>query len=210
MAKSIKAKLVMDAITGVILASGFSRRMKKEKLLLDIGGMPMVERVIRAAKFSQIDNLLLIYQSDEIQMIARKHGIKTVYNHRAGEGQSAAVKLGVRSSPADTAGYLFLVGDQPYLNASIINNLIHIFKSGKHLIIVPLYNGKRGNPVIFSAKLRRDLLKLSGDCGGRVIIEKKGECVKLVNIEDKFIGLDIDKKEDYERIHRLNLNHFQQ
>jgi len=198
----------MDAITGIILASGFSRRMKKEKLLLDVGGMPMVERVIRAAKFSHIDNLLLIYQRDEIQMIARKHGIKTVYNHRAGEGQSAAVKLGVRSSPADTAGYMFLVGDQPYLNASIINDLINVFKSGRNLIIVPLYNGRRGNPVIFSVKLKRDLLQLSGDCGGRVILEKKKEWITLVNIEDQLIGLDIDKKEDYESIQGFNHQHF--
>ena len=78
-------------ITGIIIASGFSRRMDKEKLLLKVEGIPMIERVIRAAKSSQIDELIIIYQKDEIKEIAKKYGIKMIYNQHADKGQSAAV-----------------------------------------------------------------------------------------------------------------------
>jgi len=186
-------------ITGIILASGLSRRMDKEKLLLKVKGIPMVERVIRAAQSSQIDELILIYKRDEIKEIAKKYGIKTVYNQYAHEGQSAAVKLGVKASHPDSDGFMFLVGDQPYLNSSTINKLIDVFKKVKDTIVVPIYSSIRGNPVIFPSTLKDALLRLEGDCGGRRIIESMGDSVKLVTIEKSIEGTDIDTIEEYER-----------
>ena len=184
-------------ITGIILASGFSRRIDKDKLLFEVEGIPLVERVIKAAKSSNIDRLVLIYQRNEIKELAYKHGIKAVHNPYADEGQSAAVKTGVKSSHPDTDGFIFFVGDQPFLNPSTINKLIDEFQKEKDTIVVPLYNGKRGNPVIFPSTLKEDLLRLDGDCGGRKIIEEKEERVKLVTIENGIEGKDIDTEEDY-------------
>ena len=65
-------------ISGIILASGFSKRMEKEKLLLPVGGVALVERVIRAAQASRLDEVILIYQKEEIEKIGRKYGIKAV------------------------------------------------------------------------------------------------------------------------------------
>ena len=184
-------------ITGIILASGFSQRMNKNKLLLEVEGIPLVERVIKAVKSSNIDKCVLIYQKDEIKEIAYTHGIRAVHNPYADEGQSAAVKIGVKSSHPDTDGFIFFVGDQPYLNPSTINKLIDEFQKEKDTIVVPLYNGKRGNPVIFPSTLKEDLLRLDGDNGGRKIIEEKEERVKLVTIENGIEGKDIDTEEDY-------------
>lgn len=185
-------------ITGIILASGFSRRMDNDKLLLEIEGIPLVERVLKAAKSSQVTELVLIYQRDEIKEIAKKHGIKVIHNPNADEGQSAAVKLGVKSSHPDADGFIFFVGDQPYLNPSTINKLVDEFQKEKNSIVVPLYNGKRGNPVIFPSTLKEDLLRLDGDCGGRKIIECMEDKVKLVPIESGIEGTYIDTEDDYE------------
>ncbi len=185
-------------ITGIILASGFSRRMDKDKLLLEVEGIPLVERVINTAKSSNIKEFVLIYQKDEIKEIAEKHGIKAVHNPYADEGQSAAVKLGVKSSHPDADGFIFFVGDQPYLNPSTINKLIDEFQKEKDTIVVPLYNGKRGNPVIFPLTLKEELLRLEGDCGGRKIIDSMEDKIKLVTIENGIEGTDIDTEEDYE------------
>ena len=187
-------------ITGIILASGFSRRMNRQKLMLNVGGLPIIERVIRAAKYSHIDEVILVYQNEEIREIAEKYGVKTVYNEKAAEGQSAAVKLGISSSHPGTDGFMFLVGDQPYLSSATINTLIDIFKRERHPVVVPIYAGKRGNPVIFSSILKDALYKLQGDCGGRVIIDQMPESVKLVNIKNSLEGVDIDTQEAYEKI----------
>ena len=75
-------------ITGIILASGFSRRMKKDKLLLEVGGMPLVERVIKACWESNLDEIILVYRREEVANIGKKYNVKTIYNANAHLGQS--------------------------------------------------------------------------------------------------------------------------
>ena len=185
-------------ITGIILASGFSRRMQAEKLLLDVDGTPMVERVIQAAMSSLLDEVVLVYRNENIKKAGEKYGIKTVYNECAATGQSASIRIGIDTASSDADGFMFLVGDQPFMNAATINLLIAAFKQDPLNIIAPVYNGRRGNPAIFPSTLKDDLLTVEGDQGGRALIEKMPERVKLVTIEDERMGIDVDTEEDYE------------
>ena len=187
-------------ITGIILASGFSRRMEEEKLLLDVGGVPMVERVIRAARSPLIGEVILIYRCDAIKEIGERHSLNTVYNPHAEEGQSAAVKLGISCADPATDGFMFFVGDQPCLTQSTVNELIGTFTGKNSSIVVPLYNGSRGNPVIFPSILRETLLTLEGDCGGRTVIEGMENNIVLVPIDAGSEGNDIDTQADYEKM----------
>ena len=187
-------------ITGIILASGFSRRMEDEKLLLKVDGLPMVERVIKTAHVSLLDEIILVYRRDAIKALAIHYRVKTVLNPHAEKGQSEAVKLGVAHVPPGSDGYMFLVGDQPYLTHSTVNKLIDIFNLHRDCIIIPLYNGARGNPVIFPSSFKCELLSLQGDCGGRTVAERMGNMVKLVPIESLLEGADIDTREVYKTI----------
>lgn len=189
-------------VSGIILASGFSKRMKKEKLLLPLCGIPIVEHVIRAANSSHLDEVILIYRNESVKEIGTKYPDKMAYNDHADKGQSAAVKLGISLANKETDAFMFLVGDQPFLSKTVINILIDIFKDYPDNIIVPVYNGKKGSPVIFPVKFKYELLALTGDTGGRIIIENHKEEVKLVEIENTDAGIDIDNQEEYEKIIR--------
>jgi molybdenum cofactor cytidylyltransferase len=190
-------------ITGIILASGFSKRMEKDKLLLEVGGIPVIERVLKAAKSSLLDDIILVYQNEKVGAIGGKYRVRTVYNDSAHEGQSAAVKLGVRKSRPDTDAFMFLVGDQPFLEPATINTLIDQFTRNQQSIIVPVYNGKRGNPVIFPSLFRDNLLAIEGDRGGKMVIEKMEDRTRFVPMEESATGIDIDTQEEYERIQKL-------
>ncbi|PIP09039.1 MAG: molybdenum cofactor cytidylyltransferase [Syntrophobacteraceae bacterium CG23_combo_of_CG06-09_8_20_14_all_50_8] len=192
-------------ISGIILASGFSRRMEEEKLLLPVGGVSLVEHVIRAAQASHLNEVILIYRNKSIKEIGQRYIMRMVCNDHADEGQSAAIKLGISAAHQETDAFMFMVGDQPFLNPLVINTLIAIFKENPRHIIVPVYNGKRGNPVIFPSQFKNDLLTLSGDGGGRIIIEKSRNSVKLVEIGDSSVGCDIDTQEEYEKIEKNRL-----
>jgi len=187
-------------MTGIILASGFSRRMEDEKLLLDVGGLPMVERVIRAAQSPLIGEAILIYRDDAVKAIGERYRLKTLYNPHAEEGQSAAVKLGISSADPAADGFMFFVGDQPCLTQSTVNELIRIFAGKNSSVVVPLYNGRRGNPVIFPSLLKETLLGLEGDCGGRTVLEGMKDTIVLVPIDAGSEGRDIDTKADYEKM----------
>ena len=83
-------------------------------------------------------------------------------------------------------------------------SLLGIF-AGKHTnsVVVPLYKGRRGNPVIFPSLLRETLLALEGDCGGRTVIERMENNIVPVPIDEGNEGKDIDTQADYAKIVRL-------
>ena len=187
-------------ISGIILASGFSRRMNKEKLTLTVTGIPMLERVICAATTSSLDEVLLVYQKDEIRALGQKYALALVHNPHPEDGQSAAVKAGVKCAHPESDGFMFLVGDQPYVSAVTIDRLITVFKKDMSRIVVPVYGSRRGNPVIFPSSLKRELLLLKGDVGGRAVIDKMQNLISIVAIQDEWEAMDVDTDEAYEKI----------
>jgi len=186
-------------ISGIILASGFSSRMNREKLTLAVEGTPMLERVIRAATASTLDEVLLVYQKDEIRDLGEKYRLSLVHNSHPEYGQSAAVKAGVKCACPESDGFMFLVGDQPYVRAVTIDRLITVFNKDMNRIVVPVYGSRRGNPVIFPSSLKRELLLLEGDVGGRAIMNKLQNLISEVAIQEEREAMDVDTDEAYEK-----------
>lgn len=182
-------------ITGIILASGFSNRMGKDKLLIEMEGQKIIERVIKACILSRLDKVILVYRKKEIKEIAKKYKISTQYNGKAYKGQSESMKIGVKNTHDDSS-YMFLLADQPFINAETINKLIKEYKESKATIAIPYYAGERGMPIIVSNRYKEELLSVIGDQGGREIIKKYFQSVHVVNIEDRKIGKDIDRPQD--------------
>lgn len=192
-------------ITGIIMASGFSKRMERNKLTLKINEDFVIERVIKAAKESKLDDIILVYHHEKIREIGLKYGINTVYNSCPEKGQSESMKIGINASTSKTKAFMFMVGDQPLLDFQTINILIDHFNSSNSEIVVPIFNKKRGNPTVFSSKFKKELLKVEGDKGGRTIIEKNINQVKFVNIENTKAGLDIDTWDEYLRVKEMEM-----
>lgn len=182
-------------ITGIILASGFSKRMKRDKLLIEIGGNKLIERVIKACVGSNLDDIILVYRNLEVKEIGEKYNIKTIYNEKAHLGQSEGLKLGVKEA-IEAKSYMFLVGDQPFLTSELIDILVKEYKESNLPILMPYYNGLRGMPIIISSIFKDELLNITGDKGGRDIVEKNISKVKKVYIEEGILGMDIDNQED--------------
>lgn len=183
-------------ITGIILASGFSSRMGRDKLLLDVGGEKIIEKVIRIGQESDLDEIILVYRKPEVGEIGEKYGITTVYNESPHLGQSESLKLGILNASDETKGYMFLVGDQPYLTHRTINKIIKEFYKKENFIIVPYYAGVKGNPVLFPLSFKEQLLEIEGDLGGRDIIKENPNLVSRIFFKDKKLGIDIDTPGD--------------
>lgn len=203
---SMKASSFQNAagrVSGVVLASGLSRRMGANKLLLPIGGIPVIEKVIAAASDSMLEEIILVCTDDKIASIGRKYGAVIVNNLEPQLGQSNSVRLGVENSRTGTEGYMFMVGDQPFITAEVINRLLVSFSKEKCSAAVPFYNGQRGNPVVFSSGLKSKLLGLSGDAGGRKLLDGLEGKVVTVAFDNELIGLDIDTPEEYKAMLEL-------
>jgi len=194
-----------NMITGIIMASGFSKRMKRDKLTLNIGKELVIEKVIKAVKASKLDEIILVYHKEEIRDIGIRYGLKTIFNSSPERGQSQSMKLGIEASSLDTEAFMFFVGDQPLLDSKTIDKIIDVFKESNKEIIVPLYNGKRGTPTLFSSKLRDRLLEIDGDSGGRKVIMDMPDKVEYISIENYRVGLDMDTWDEYQQLIEMEM-----
>ncbi len=171
--------------------------MGSDKLLLPVDGIALAERVMQAANASGLDDIILIYQNPAVQKLAEPYRLRQVVNPDAAQGQSASIKAGVLAAQPETEAYMFLTADQPRLDAAVIDLLLAAWQKNKDRIIVPAYGGRRGSPTVFPAGLRDRLLALSGDRGGRAVIEEAPEMVHCLDMPIAAAGIDIDTPEDY-------------
>lgn len=201
--KNSSFRNIEKRISGIILAAGLSSRMGSNKLLLPVGGVPVIERVLAAASLSKLGEMILVCNNEMVASIGSKYGVKIVENTTPQLGQGRSVRLGVENTCHSSEGFMFLVGDQPFITAKVIDRLIEKYMSGNYSAVVPLYNGKRGNPVVFSYSLKEKLMGLKGDSGGRILLAELEESIATVDFEDEKAGFDIDTRQEYERLLKL-------
>ena len=184
-------------ITAILLASGYSRRLNTDKLLLDFHGHPVIAHTLKTIHHCRFDQKLLIQREDRYTHLASQYDFDCLINKSASEGQSAAVRLGVQNSHPDSA-YMFFVGDQPCLTADIITLLKHTHLKYPDDIIIPVLNEQYQNPVIFPAAFRPELLAIQGDQGGRSIIKNHPDRIRTVAFQDTLAFRDIDTAADHQ------------
>lgn len=190
-------------IYGIILAAGEGKRMGKVKLTLPLGDKQLIEWVLQAVKLAPLDKYFLVVRPEDKEMIktGEKWGAEIVLNSEYRSGMSSSIKKALyQISSEDLEGFFVILGDQPFINPSLLYKMIRAFNLDKKEMIVPFYKDRPGNPVFFDGYWKDELMKLSGDVGGRVLIKIHPERVKRFKISEEYILLDIDREEDYEKM----------
>ncbi|MCP4020448.1 MAG: molybdenum cofactor cytidylyltransferase [Desulfobacteraceae bacterium] len=189
-------------IIGIILAAGSASRMGRTKQTLPFQGKPILSHVIENALAANLSRVIVIIGHDAKQIKKEIDFSKVllVENKAFAKGQSESIKAGLNaiSSPCD--GAMFLLGDQPLVDKSIINILILKFYESNAPIIIPFYKEKRGNPVIFSDSLFPELHTLSRDTGARVLFKEYQTDIHKVIVNHPGILIDVDTPQDYQNL----------
>ena len=187
-------------IVGIILSAGESKRMGTPKQLLPWRKSIILQQVIENAQASRLGMILLVLGShaDEIAgKIKISSKTRIVINRDYKEGMSSSVKCGVKNAPAETEAYMLLLGDQPSIDPDIINKLIDCHQTDKHGIIIPVYGGRRGHPVVFDVKYKKELLAIS-DGGAKVVVDNHVHDILEVHVDSFEVLTDIDTPQDYQ------------
>jgi len=202
-------------LAGILLAAGMGTRMGKgmgqkiqgPKQLLSLEGCPVLGYVIRNGLAAGLDPLILVLGHEapnirEAVDVSRVHvvvnpGYKTgmASSIRAGLGAVATCCDGPGCDGPGCDGAMFLLGDQPLVDTGVLLQLIRAF-TGKG-IVIPTFQGKQGNPVIFAAGFFPQLQQLKGDVGGRVLFDAYPEAICRVPVETNGVCFDLDTPEDY-------------
>lgn len=185
----------------LILAAGESKRMGKAKLLLPFGEKTIIETVIDNVVKSKVEKVLVVLGSDweKIEKKIKNFPVKIVVNPHYARGMLSSIQEGFQALPKNAKAILVVLGDQPAVSSDIISKIIDAFKRTRKGIVLPVYKGNRGHPVLIDMKYRHEVEKLSPDVGLRGIVYNHPSDVLEVEVTTPSILQDIDNAGDYRR-----------
>ena len=186
-------------IAAVVLAAGRSTRMRgPNKLLAEIARRPLVRIVAEEALASRADPVIVVagHQRAEVEKALAGLRVRIVHNPDFAEGLGTSLRAGIAAVPADSDAAIVCLGDMPRVDAALMNRLIAAFDPDRGaLVVVPTFEGKRGNPVLWSRRFFPDLMAIEGDVGARHLIGRYSEAVAEVPVEGKATLIDVDTPE---------------
>jgi molybdenum cofactor cytidylyltransferase len=186
-------------ISAILLAAGESNRMGQPKQLMPFGQITIVERTIDNLLNSAVSETIVVlgYKDEEIRKTIAGKPIKIAMNPDYQQGMSTSIIAGLKQVDKRARAVLIALSDQPFVDSQTITSLVEAFIANKRGIIIPVYQGRRGNPVIFAIEYKGELLNLKGDVGGREIIKLHPDEVLEVAVNCEGVLLDIDTMENY-------------
>jgi molybdenum cofactor cytidylyltransferase len=194
-------------IAGVLLAAGQSKRMGgASKLLLPLRGKPLVRWAGEALAGAGFDPLVAVLGRNAVQVREALEGLgfQFVENAKFAEGMATSIVAGILELPDGCRGAGLVLGDMPRVRSESIRGLARVFEDGRRGIVVPVYGGRRGHPVLFDLrKYREELLALGGDEGARSLLARHPEDVLEFPVEDAGVVMDIDSPDDYAEATKL-------
>ena len=159
-------------LAAVILSGGASRRMGSPKALLPHQGRPFLEHLLDIAEHPRIGVRRVVLGPDADAISARVTLTKeeVVINTEWERGQISSIQAAIRSLPPQTDGILLCPVDHPLVSAALVGDLVEAFDKNRPAIALPIYEGRRGHPVIFAARLYGELLNAPEDKGARAVV----------------------------------------
>src|ERR1700687_3997181 len=174
-------------LASVILSGGASSRMGSPKALLPYQGRPFLEHLLEVTAHRQIGVRRVVLGADA-QPIGDAVQLKpdeVVINSEWKKGQLSSIQAALRSLPPGTDGILLCLIDHPLISADLVQELIERFQKYGKPIVLPVYEGRRGHPVIFSASLYDELLRAPLETGARAVVwAHRGEVEEVQTNEE--------------------------
>jgi molybdenum cofactor cytidylyltransferase len=166
-----------DAKTGiaaVVLAAGSSRRMGRNKLLLDLGGQSVLRTAARAAVDAGLQPVTVVLGHEAERVAAELAGLpcRTVVNPDHLRGVATSLHAGVKSLPPESSALVVVLGDMPFVTAAMIRSLVERYQATGARVVVSRYGDVEAPPTLFDRSVFPELLSVGGDRCARVVARR--------------------------------------
>jgi len=186
-------------INAIVLAAGESKRMGKSKPLLRFNDKTFLDQIISALKVSDVDRITVVLgaKAEMIKNSIDLSGTNIVINKDYQKGQLSSLIAAIEDTPQETDAILVCLVDNPFITKEVINKIIAKFRETNNPIIVPVFNGQRGHPTLFSRSLFSELVNAPEEQGARYVLHSNAEKVLELETSESTILTGIDTPEDY-------------
>lgn len=195
------------AVGAVLLAAGSGTRMgTRPKCLLELGGVPLIQRMLIALSGAGVDELVVVlgHHAELIEPLVQGFPVTVVRNLNPDAGQVSSQRVGLAALGARLDAVIVALADQPLVNSQDITALIGAYKKRPEgaQVVFPQVAGERGNPVVFSNEVREQILAGSAQVGCRQWQAANAGAVSPFSSDNRRYRVDIDTPEDIERFQR--------
>ena len=190
-------------VSAIILAAGESLRMgSKNKLLLQIGSELLIKKFVKSVTNSNTSEVVIVtgHEGKKIRSALKGQFLTFIDNPQYYKGMTSSIQFGVEASSKESVGLMICLADMPLAETLDFNILIQAFLKFRRTevspIVIPVFEGNRGNPVIFSKEFRDEILVHKGE-GCKEIVKQYADFVREVHMKNDNLLRDIDTPEDY-------------
>lgn len=188
-------------LAAVILSGGASRRMGSPKALLPYQGRPFLEHLLDVAYHSKISVRRVVLGADA-EPIAKEVNLahdEIVINPDWGKGQLCSIQAALRSLPPNTDGIVLFLIDHPLISSALVDDLVATFYNSGKPIVLPVYEGRRGHPVIFSSALYQELMNAPLETGARSVVWAHAGEIQIVQTNEEGCVLNLNDPDTMQR-----------
>ena len=191
-------------IGAVVLAAGEARRFGGPKLTMPFGDSTVVGCVVSAVQQAGASPVVVVTSADGKAVLAalQDYEVRAVTNPDPSRGMLSSIQAGVAALPTQLDAFVFALGDQPRVGADHVRRLIREHESSGKGIALPKHQGKRGHPLVFSAKYCEEIRALAADRTLRDVIHGHEDDIVEVDFDHDAVLADIDTREEYEQERR--------
>jgi molybdenum cofactor cytidylyltransferase len=186
-------------IAAIVLAAGKSERMGKPKALLPLRGKTFVDNILDAISHSSIQHKVVVVGHHRVEI--EKHlgaSVKLVFNPNYEQGMTTSFQAGIRALPKEITGAVLFLVDHPIVDFGTIESLIA--NVSPHRIVLPVFDGRRGHPVLFGSAVLEEILALTASQGANIVVRKDPDRIVQVPVNTPGILVDVDTPEDFQKL----------
>ena len=187
-------------IGAVVIAAGASYRMGSPKPLLKIGDKTFLQHIVDVLRLAGIHEIVVVLgaEAGSIRGTLSWFNGTVVVNKDWEKGQLTSINTGIRALPNHRLeGAIIFPVDHPLISSKLVADLVTTFHNSRKKIVVPVHDGQRGHPVLFSSELFGELRTADSSVGARQVVRAHAHNVEEVPTEDEGVLVNIDTPEDY-------------
>jgi molybdenum cofactor cytidylyltransferase len=190
-----------SGIAGVVLAAGSSRRMGRNKLLLELEGEPLVRRVSGRAAEAGLDPILVVlgHEAAAVEAALADLPHQSALNPDHEQGAKSSLRLGILRVPPAARAAVVLLGDMPYVTSDMIRQVASCYEREAPRLVVSRYGEVTAPPTLYDASLFAELTRLEGEGCGKHVVRRHWEEATILDWPEPAL-CDLDRPEDYERV----------